>query len=88
LAVVEALMEPYALHKLRSCQGIAHLADKHGPAAVEAACARALEAGDPSYRTVKGLVEHPAPPGGGGSGKQDGGLLRGRDAFVQEELGW
>jgi transposase len=86
-AVVEALMEPYALHKLRSCQGIAHLADKHGPGAVEAACAGALAVGDPTYRTVKGLIEHPMPDLAAG-GRQDGGLLRGRDAFVQDEFGW
>jgi hypothetical protein len=86
--VVEALMEPYALHKLRSCQGIVRLPDKHGPDAVEAACARALDAGDPSYRTVKGLIEHPALAADDGSGRQNGGLLRGPNAFVQEELGW
>ena len=88
LAVIEALMEPYALHKLRSCQGIVHLADKHSPTVVETACARALEVGDPSYRTVKGLIEHPAPNIGQTDTRQDGGLLRGRDAFIQEEFGW
>ena len=32
------------------------LADKHDPARLEAACAKAIAAGDPSYRTVKGIL--------------------------------
>jgi transposase len=87
LAVVNALMEPYALHKLRSCQGIVHLADKHGAEAVEAAAGRALDVGDPTYRTVKGLLAAPPAaerPGGGGAG----GILRGPAAFTQDELDW
>ena len=33
-----------------------HLADKHQPGRLEAACAKAAAAGDPSYRTVKGIL--------------------------------
>ena len=32
------------------------LADKYGPARLEAACAEALTVGDPTYRTIKGLL--------------------------------
>lgn len=68
LAVVEALFELNALHRLRSAQGVVGLAERYPPARVEAACAKALAAGDPSYRTVKGILsagteaeEAPAP---------------------------
>jgi hypothetical protein len=51
------------------------LADKRGvgPGRLEAACAKALEAGDPSYRTVKGILAaatktQPAPPSTGDGG--------------------
>ena len=55
-AVVAALLEVNALHRLRSAQGIVRLADKHGAERLEAACARAVTVGDPSYRTVKGIL--------------------------------
>jgi hypothetical protein len=32
------------------------LADRYGAKRLEAACRRALEVGDPSYRTVKGIL--------------------------------
>jgi len=54
-AVVNSLLEVNALHRLRSAQGIIGLADKHGDR-LDAACARALAAGDPAYRTVKGIL--------------------------------
>ncbi|HET6874842.1 MAG TPA: IS21 family transposase [Acidimicrobiales bacterium] len=54
--VVEALMEVNALHRLRSAQGVVGLADKYSPERLDAACAKALAVGDPSYRTVKGIL--------------------------------
>lgn len=54
--VVGQLLEVNALHRLRSAQGVIGLADKHGENRLEAACARALAVGDPSYRTVKGIL--------------------------------
>ena len=45
-----------ALYRLRAAQGVLHLADKHQPGRLEAACAKAAAAGDPSYRTVKGIL--------------------------------
>ncbi|MGH9046473.1 MAG: IS21 family transposase [Acidimicrobiales bacterium] len=54
--VVEALMEVNALYRLRSAQGVVRLADKYGEARTNAACRRALDVGDPSYRTIKGIL--------------------------------
>ncbi len=55
-AVVSSLFETNALHRLRSAQGVIGLADKYAPERVEAACARAISVGDPSYRTIKGIL--------------------------------
>ena len=41
---------------VRAAQGVLGLADKHGPNRLEAACAGAVEVGDPSYRTIKGIL--------------------------------
>jgi hypothetical protein len=64
-----------ALNRLRSAQGVLGLADKHGPQRLEAACGKAIAAGDPSYRTIRGILaagletEPPAPStGDGGAG--------------------
>lgn len=54
--LVEDLMTVNALHRLRSAQGIIGLADKHDPDRVDAACRLAIEVGDPTYRTVKGIL--------------------------------
>ena len=54
--VVDALLEVNALHRLRSAQGVVRLADRYGSERLGAACARALSVGDPSYRTVKGIL--------------------------------
>ncbi len=53
--VVEALFEVNALHRLRSAQGVIRLADRYEDR-LDAACARAITVGDPSYRTVKGIL--------------------------------
>lgn len=58
-AVVELigeLLELHALYRLRSAQGILALADTHNPARLDAACRRAIDVGDPTYRTVKGIL--------------------------------
>ena len=54
--LVTGLLAGGALHHLRSAQGVLGLADKHGAGRLEAACARALAFGDPSYRTVRGIL--------------------------------
>ncbi len=67
-ALVGELLSVSALFRLRQAQGMLRLGQRHGDGRLEAACARAIEAGDPSYRTVKGILaagtEHEAvqPP--------------------------
>ena len=72
-AVIDDLFTINALFRLRSAQGILGLADKHTPKRLEAACAKATAAGDPSYRTIRGILAagtetEPAPPGTGDGG--------------------
>jgi hypothetical protein len=50
--LIDGLLADNALYRLRAAQGVLHLADKHQPGRLEAACAKAAVAGDPSYRTV------------------------------------
>ncbi len=54
--VIEQLLEVNALYRLRAAQGVLGLVDKHGTDRLEAACARATVVGDPSYRTIKGVL--------------------------------
>jgi len=54
--LVAVLMEVNALYRLRQAQGIVGLADPHGADRLDAACRRALDVGDPCYRTVKGIL--------------------------------
>jgi transposase len=56
-ALVGELLGEQALHRLRSAQGVIHLADSYGVERLEAACALALEVGDGSYRTVRGILK-------------------------------
>lgn len=72
--VISELLAENALYRLRAAQGVAGLADRHDPARLEAACVKALAAGDPSYRTVKGILaagterdQLPAAAGDGGA---------------------
>ena len=54
--VIATLLEVNALFRLRAAQGVLGLRDKHTPTRLEAACARAIAVGDPSYRTIKGIL--------------------------------
>ncbi len=54
--LIGGLLAVAALHRLRSAQGILRLADAHGAQRLDAACACALAAGDPTYRTVRGIL--------------------------------
>ena len=47
--VVATLLEINALFRLRAAQGVLGLRDKHTPTRLEAACAKAIAVGDPSY---------------------------------------
>jgi transposase len=55
-ALVGELLAVNALFRLRQAQGVLRLGQRVGEARLEAACQRALEVGDPSYRTVKGIL--------------------------------
>lgn len=55
-AVVAAITEVGALYRLRQAQGLLGLVDRYGAERLEAACRRALEVGDPTYKTVKGIL--------------------------------
>jgi hypothetical protein len=55
--VIGGLPAENAIYRLRAAQGVIGLADRHDPSRLEAACAKAAAAGDPSYRTI------PTPPG-------------------------
>lgn len=72
-AVIAELLRENALFRLRAAQGVLGLADKHGLERLELACAKAIAVGDPSYRTIKGILAagletDPAPPGTGDGG--------------------
>ena len=54
--VTGELLAGNALYRLRAAQGVIGLADRHDPSRLEAACAKAITAGDPSYRTIKGIL--------------------------------
>jgi transposase len=54
---VEALLEDHALYHLRQVHGILRLGGKYGQDRLNAACARANAFGDPSYCTVKNILE-------------------------------
>jgi hypothetical protein len=70
--LIGELLAENALYRLRAAQGVIGLADKHDLARLEAACAKAVTAGDPSYRTVKGILaagtERDQVPGAAGDG--------------------
>lgn len=54
--LIAGLLAENALYRLRAAQGVLGLADKHQPGRLEAACAKAIAVGDPTYRTVKGIL--------------------------------
>jgi hypothetical protein len=79
------LLTDNALCRLRAAQGVIGLAGKHDPGRLEAACAKAIAAGDPSYRTVRGILaagaerdQLPAAAGDGGAAA----FLRGPASFA------
>lgn len=86
--LIAALLADNALYRLRAAQGVIGLADRHQPGRLEAACAKAIAAGDPSYRTVRGIlaagteaspVTRPAGDGGAAA------FLHGPDALFAAE---
>jgi len=83
--VIAGLLTDNALYRLRSAQGVIGLGDKHHPGRLEAACAKAIDAGDPSYRTIKGILaagteRDEAPPAAGDGGAAA--FLHGPESFA------
>ena len=83
--LIGELLADNALYRLRAAQGVIGLGDKHDPGRLEAACAKAITAGDPSYRTVRGILaagaerdQLPAAAGDGGAAA----FLRGPASFA------
>ena len=79
------LLGENALYRLRSAQGVIGLADRHDPGRLEAACAKAITAGDPSYLTVKGILAAGTERSGLPAAAGDGGaaaFLRGPASFA------
>ncbi len=54
---IEALLEDHALYHLRQVHGILRLVQNYGAQRLNAACLRALNFGDPTYRTIKNILE-------------------------------
>ena len=78
--VIDELMSEGALYRLRAAQGVIGLAGKHDTTRLEAACARAIEAGDPSYKTIRGILAAGAeacPPAAVPGGSDASAFLRG-----------
>jgi transposase len=72
-AVIGELLAENALFRLRAAQGVLGLADRHGAERLERACAKAITVGDPTYRTIKGILAagleaDPPPPSTGDGG--------------------
>jgi hypothetical protein len=55
--VVETLLGDRPLYRLRSVQAILRLEETVGAERLDAACARALHFGDPSYRRIKAILQ-------------------------------
>lgn len=86
VAIVAELSQVNAIHRLRAIQGIIALRDRYGAPRLDAACARALEVGDPRYRTVKGILVAGTETGDTpvAASPTSPALLRGPDAFNTE----
>ncbi len=86
--VVGELLSVNVLHRLRAAQGVLGLAKRHSPEALEAACSRALGAGDPSYATVKGILAAgaEAAPEPEATGTDTPAFLHGAEAIVGTEV--
>lgn len=54
---VEALLDDHLLYHLRQIRGILRMGEKHGASRLNAACSRANAFGDPSFRTIKNILE-------------------------------
>ncbi len=55
--VVDTILEDGALYRLRSAQGIIGLKDKYDATRINNACLKAISYGDPTYKTIKGILK-------------------------------
>ena len=86
-ALVGELLAVNALFRLRQAQGVLRFGQRYGDDRLEAACRRAIDAGDPSYKTVKGVLAagtETAPVQGRLPGTDAPAWLRGPAAFGEE----
>ena len=83
--VIGELLADNALYRLRSAQGGDRAGRPADPGRLEAACAKAITAGDSSYRTIKGILaaraEQEALPAAAGDGGAAA-FLRGPASFA------
>ncbi len=81
---VAALLEDHALYHLRQVHGIIRLGEKYGKDRLNAACTRANFFGDPSYRTIKNILEKGLEQGIplGASRVEAGAFLRGPEELL------
>lgn len=87
--VITTLLAPNVLYRLRAAQGILGLADQHSPERLEAACVRALAAGDPSYKTIKGVLRagvETDPTPAEDTGRDTPAFLRGQAGLFEDEV--
>lgn len=87
--LVADLLATSTRHHLREVQALLRLAERHPPEHVDAACRRALDAGDGRYRTVRGILERGgvAPePAGGMAPLAVGAFLRGAAALLRAAM--
>jgi hypothetical protein len=83
--VIGELLADNALYRLRAAQGVIGMADRHDRSRLEAACAKAIAAGDPSYRTVKGILAagtETSPPAAAAGDGGAGAFLHGPASFA------
>jgi len=57
-ALIQALFRDRVLDHLKAAQGVIRLGERFGTERLEAAAKRALDHGDPRYRTVKTILDH------------------------------
>jgi hypothetical protein len=86
VAIVAELSAINAIHRLRAIRGVIRLRERYGDTRLDAACARAIEVGDPGYRTVKGILAAGTEHGDNPTGPSvpPPAMLRGPDAFDTE----
>lgn len=87
---VETLLDRHVQHYLRQARGVLRLADQYGVERLQAGCARARSFGDPSFRTIRGILERGLDQAASVTTSRAtlaGAFLRGPDALVPAPVG-